>query len=328
MNTPEPRSPETADRSRRPWGFLLSRRWISYFVLLVIFAIACGFLSHWQFERRDERIAENRYVSENFDAPPRPLTEVLTSTDAYRTDLEWTPVEMTGEYLADEQLLARARPHNGLPGFEILTPLRTTDGEIFIVNRGWIPTGSTQDDPDHIPEPPTGTVTVTARLKPSERTVPGRTAPEGQIATIHLPSFAERLSGQTVYTGAYGLLRTESPASEHGELTAKPELTEGNHLSYAVQWIIFAVIAAIGLVYGVREEFRERNAESPAVQRAKAREQERRARRKRKTDAEVEDELLDTQSRDSAHDDRASSGSRHVNVLDNNREDSHSRVSR
>lgn len=292
-STPEESGTRPTQRSSRPWAFLMTRRWISYFALLVVFAIACAFLSHWQFERRDERIAENRYISENFDAAPKPITEVLPDTGSFTTSQEWTPVELTGEYLTDQQLLARARPHNGLPGFEILTPLKTSEGTVFIVNRGWIPTGHSQDDPDHVPSPPKGTVTVTARLKPSERSIPGRTAPEGQIATIHLPTFADELGSDRVYVGAYGLLRSETPSAEHGALTAKPELTEGNHLSYAVQWIIFAVIAAIGLIYGVREEFRERNAHSPTVQRAAAREAARRAKRKRKTDAEVEDELLD-----------------------------------
>lgn len=273
--------------------FLISRRWISYFVLLVLFAIACTWLSQWQFERRDEKVAENQYISHNFDAQPTPIAKALPSLDAFSEDQEWLPVELTGEYLVDDQLLARARPHNGLPGFEILTPLQTESGEIFIVNRGWIPTGQTQDAPDAIPAAPTGKVTVTARLKPGERSIPGRSAPAGQIATIHLPTFAENLGADRVYVGAYGLLRSESVSAEHGALTAKPELTEGNHLSYAVQWIIFAVIATIGLIYGIREEFRERNADAPSVQRAKARQAAKRAKRTRKTDAELEDELID-----------------------------------
>lgn len=279
--------------TRQGWKFLLSRRWLSYFILLVVFAIACGFLSHWQFERRDEKVAENELVTAHFDADPQPLDEVLPTLDAYDPNQEWTVVEMTGHYLAEDQLLARARPFDGQPGFEILTPFETTSGEVFIVNRGWIPTGNEQDSPDSVPEAPSGELTVTARLKPGEREIPGRTAPEGQIATIHLPTFAEELGTDRTYTGAYGLLRSESADAETGQLTPKPELTEGNHLSYAFQWIIFAVIAAVGLVYGLREEFLERNEDDPRVLAASARAEERRRNRGRKTDAEIEDELLD-----------------------------------
>lgn len=251
-------------------------------MLLVLFATACGFLSHWQFSRRDEKVAENQRITAHFDAPPQPLTRVLPQLDAYDATQEWTPVEAHGHYLPADQVLVRARPFAGRPGFEILTPFETDDGDVFIVDRGWIPTGQAQDDPDHVPAPPTGELTVTARLQAGEREIPGRSAPAGQIATIHLPTLAASLGADRTYTGAYGLLRSESVAAETGQLAPKPELTEGNHLSYAVQWIIFAVIAAGGLVYGVREELRER-AGTPKPQRA----------RRHPTDAEQEDALLD-----------------------------------
>lgn len=282
----------SSSETRQGWKFLLSRRWLGYFILLIVFATACGFLSHWQFERRAEKVTENQLVTSHFDAEPQPLEDVLPDLAAYDPNQEWTVVEMTGEYLVDEQLLVRGRPFNGQPGFEILTPFETTDGDVFIVDRGWIPTGNEQDSPDHVPAAPEGEITVTARLKPGEREIPGRTAPAGQIATIHLPDFAETFGADRTYTGAYGLLRTESVSAETGELTPKPELTEGNHLSYAFQWIIFAVIAAVGLIYGLREEFKERNEDDPRVLAANARAEERRRNRKHKTDAEIEDELL------------------------------------
>lgn len=143
-----------------------------------------------------------------------------------------------------------------------------------------------------MPAAPAGDVTVVARLKPGEPEIPGRSAPAGQIATIHLPQFADELGTDRVYTGAYGLLSAERPATETGALTAKPALTEGNHLSYAFQWIIFAIIALLGLIFGLRAEYRDRNPDDPKVRQAIARERER-AGKRRKTDAEIEDELLD-----------------------------------
>ena len=277
--------------ARRDWSFLLSRRWVSYFILLVVFAIACGFLSVWQFDRRDERVTENHRIEANFDAEPTPIAEVLPALDSYDAQNEWRPVALHGEYLVDSQMLVRSRPRDGMPGFELLAPFRLDSGEVFIVDRGWIPTGSTQDYPDHVPLPPSGELTVSARLKPGEPQIPGKSAPEGQMATIHLPTIAERL-GQPTYTGAYGLLRDESVTAETGKLVPKPEESEGNHLSYAFQWIIFAVIAAAGLIYGLREEFRERNASDPKVRAALERERER-ARRRGPTDADIEDAILD-----------------------------------
>lgn len=274
------------------WRFVFSRRWLGYLALLLVFGTICGLLSAWQFDRRDQKVERNDRIIANYDREPVPVEQALPGLDSFDTEQEWLPVVLHGTYLADEQLLVRARPLDGLPGFEILTPLLTDDGRIFIVDRGWLPTGAEQDAPDQVPQAPSGSVTVVARLRPGEPEIPGRSAPDGQIATIHLPSFAEELGDDRVYTGAYGQLAAEQPAGQTGTLAAKPELTEGNHLSYAFQWIIFAIIALVGLGLGIRGEYRERNADRPTVIAARQREAERAARRRR-SDAEIEDALID-----------------------------------
>ena len=48
------------------------------------------------------------------------------------------------------------------------TPLRTDTGQILIIDRGWLAPGNDQPEPDEVPAPPTGTVTVVARLMPGE----------------------------------------------------------------------------------------------------------------------------------------------------------------
>ena len=140
-----------------------------------------------------------------------PVGDALPALDAWAEADEWLPVELTGRYLVDQQLLVRNRPYNGASGFEVLVPFELDDGRVFVVDRGWVPVGSSIEAPDAVPAPPDGDVTVVARLKPGEPTLPGRTAPEGQLATIHLPSVAE-LVGDDTYTGAYGLLASEDPA--------------------------------------------------------------------------------------------------------------------
>lgn len=278
------------------WRFALSRRWLGYLALVLVFALACGFLSRWQFDRRDERVEANARIERNYDEAPRPLREVLPGTGDYDPSLEWTPVTVTGHYLPGEQLLARARPHQGMPGFEILTPFQAEDGRIFIVNRGWLQQGNEQDEPDEVPAPPAGKVTVVARLKASEPQIPGRSAPAGQIATIHVPGFAGALGADRLYSASYGLLASETPGSDGqantGALAPRPELSEGNHLSYAFQWLMFALMAAVALAWGIRNEYRHRNADDPRVIAARQRERARRARRG-KSDAEEEDELIE-----------------------------------
>ncbi|MEO5920896.1 MAG: SURF1 family cytochrome oxidase biogenesis protein, partial [Pseudolysinimonas sp.] len=252
--------------SQAPRGL---RRWGGYLALVVVFAIACGLLSWWQWARRAEAVAEIDRVAVNYDADPRPVGDVLGTVDAWAEADEWLPVEMTGRYLADEQLLVRNRPYNGASGFEVLVPFELEDGRVFVVDRGWVPVGSSVEAPDEVPAPPGGDVTVVARLKPGEPTLPGRSAPEGQLATIHLQSVAE-LVGSGTYVGAYGLLATEDPApASRPEPAIKPEADEGPHLSYALQWIAFGVLAFVALVWAFRRE--RRIAALPAEEQAAAR---------------------------------------------------------
>lgn len=274
------------------WRFLLASRWAGYVALTIVFAVACFALGNWQLARRAEAHAAVVKLDANYDAPPVPLETLVPTLDSFDESLEWSPVELRGSYLGDDQLLVRTRPLGGSPGFEVLVPLLLEDGTIFVVDRGWVPTGSAHDAPDAVPAAPAGTVTVVARLKPGEPRLPGRTAPKGQIATIELDDIAALVEEPT-YTGAYGLMVEESPgAVENPTPRPKPARDEGPHLSYAFQWFVFAVLGFLGLGWAIRQEFRLANAADPDEQR-RAAERERKRSLRTPTDAEIEDALLD-----------------------------------
>jgi cytochrome oxidase assembly protein ShyY1 len=272
------------------WASLLSRRWLGYLAFAVAFAIACGFLASWQLNRGNEAAAANRLIEANFHAPAIPLAEALPTLDSFDAGQQWLRVRMTGTYLPEDELLVRNRPTSAGPGFEVLTPLRLADGTVFIVDRGWVPTGQTRDQPDSVPAPPSGEVTVVARLKPSEPHLNTRTASGHQVATIELPLVKHKI-GKNIYTGAYGVLDTQTPAPASAPdpiVTSEPTQDEGLHWSYMIQWIIFALIAFFGLGYAVRQELRMRAHDGEAGDTDASD-----RRRPKKTDAEIEDELLD-----------------------------------
>jgi cytochrome oxidase assembly protein ShyY1 len=263
------------------------RRWGGYLAVVIVFAVACGLLSWWQWSRRAEAVEEIQRVDTNYDATPVELAAVLPKLDSWRIDDRWLPVTMTGTYLTEQQLLVRNRPYNGASGYEVLVPFRLDNGRVFVVDRGWVPTGSSIEAPDAVPAPPAGQVTVVARLKAGEPELPGRTAPKGQLATIHLPSVAA-LTGEQTYTGAYGLLASEDPAPADAPPSPalKPEADEGPHLSYALQWIAFGVLAFVALFWAFRRE--RRIGALPANEQAAAR-----APKRRSVDSDAEDEILD-----------------------------------
>jgi len=273
------------------WRFLFSRQWAGYLALTVLFAVICAGLGMWQLDRRGQALAEIALVQSNFDSDPVPLQQALPSLDAFRDSQKWLPVSLSGRYLTEDTMLVRNRPLNGNPGFEVIVPFQLADGNVFVVDRGWLPTGQKQDAPDVVPEAPAGQVTVTARLKAGEPTISGRSASGNQIATINLPEIAARI-GEPTYTGAYGLLDSEDPApAERPVAVTKPIPDEGPHLSYAFQWFTFGLLGFIGLIWAARQEFRTRNADDPE-ERERAEERARRRAAKPRSDAEVEDELL------------------------------------
>jgi cytochrome oxidase assembly protein ShyY1 len=262
--------------------------------MAVVFAIGCVLLSNWQFDRKAESKAANDLVNTNYARDPQQISDVLPSLASFSPSREWTPVTVTGTYDIDDQILVRNRSYGGNPGFEVLVPLRLSSGAVFIIDRGWVSIGDKQDRPDSIPEPQTGTVTVVARIREGEPALPGRSAPAGEIPTIELHQIAKTLDEPT-YTGAYGLMDSESPSATGGRPLAadKPQLDEGLHLSYALQWILFALLGFFGLGYALRQEFRLLNAEDPEEQ-VRAARREKKAATKPRSDAEIEDELLDS----------------------------------
>jgi cytochrome oxidase assembly protein ShyY1 len=260
------------------------RRWGGYLALVVVFAIACALLSWWQWSRRAEAVAEIATIEANYDAPPVALTSLLPDLTTVDESAEWHPVVVSGEYLVDDQLLVRNRPRDSEAGFEVLVPLRLADGSVFLVDRGWVPGGATPEAPDSVPAAPRGEITVVVRLKPGEPDIPGRGAPEGQLATVRLPDVAKLLDAPT-YTGMYGLLVSEDPVAAERPLSAqRPVEDEGPHLSYALQWIAFGILAFVGLGWAVRRERRIAAGEVIAP--------------RRERDAEIEDALLERQSLD------------------------------
>jgi len=242
-------------------------RWSGYVAFAVAFAVACAFLSNWQFTRGAERDAQLALIAANYDADPVPLAELVPSGTTYDPADQWRPVLLAGEYLPEQTLLVRNRPHGGTSAFEILVPLRTEDGRIVIVDRGWVPPGEDQPEPDAIPAPPSGQVTVIARLRTGEPLPPsGRSAPDGQVPTINLPLIADAIpDSSAVVPGAYALMVSEDPVpATTPRAVEAPSEDPGPHLSYAIQWILFAIMGFVFIWYMIRTEIRHRREDQDA----------------------------------------------------------------
>lgn len=266
-------------------------RWTAYIGIAIVFAVACAFLSNWQFSRNAERSRQLTLVAANYDAAPVALADLIPEGGTLDPADEWRPVELTGTYLPELQLLARNRAHGGTSAFEVLVPFRLDDGRILLIDRGWVPPGDSQQTPENVPAPPSGTVTVVARLQDGEQLpASGRSAPAGQVPTINLPLVAERLGAAAsgIETSAYGLMATESPAPAAApQRLESPSDDPGPYLSYAIQWILFAIMGFVFIGYVIRTERRHRREEAEDAASSPPR------RKRRDGDMEAEDAVLD-----------------------------------
>lgn len=264
----------------KPWV-----RWTGWFLAATTFALACVALASWQIDRRSEAVAKIERVAANYEKSPILAQELLGLPESEVTPFEWLPIELEGSYLVEDSLLVRNRAVAGQPGFIQLIPFQLSSGEILVIERGWIAANSDLNPASDF-SPSENAKSVIARVRLGEG-VPNRQSPDGQITSINLPEIENKL-GLKIETGFYLRLISESPAeASYPQPLSRPVLDEGNHLSYAVQWLIFALMGFFALFWAIRQEseFRKMESDPNYVPRS--------ARRKTNKDSSIEDEILD-----------------------------------
>ena len=232
------------------------RRWAPWLALVVLFSIATSLLSWWQFTRREERVELINQVIENYDRMPIKLDQLNFTIVDGRSPQEWLPVEITGTYLPNQSLLVRNRPLSGQAGFLQLVPLKLQDGRILFIERGWLIASSELTSPEINPLPSATEHQLLVRVRAGEPSL-GRDQAE-TLASIDLQEAADRLDSEAeIITDFYGRLVTESPGYAAMPVPMpKPSLNEGNHLSYAIQWVLFGIMAFVAFFWAYRNDRR------------------------------------------------------------------------
>jgi cytochrome oxidase assembly protein ShyY1 len=232
--------------------FLLRPGWLALTAVVFTFAICCfTLLSPWQFSRNTEREQQNAALETSFTAAPVPLAQLLPPGSVPGRYTEWHLVTVTGRYLPDKEVVARLRTVQGEGAFEVLTPLRTSDGTIVLIDRGYVPLDSKSAVPPY-PPPPAGTVQVTARVRADETDPKNRDAFADASTGGRLQSYVvdsrvvARAGGLDIRPGYFQL-----DVGQPGVLGALPlpQTDSGPFLSYALQWIAFGAMALLGWLY-------------------------------------------------------------------------------
>ncbi len=242
------------------YGFLFRPKWLIFHLVVVAAIVAMVAAGFWQLDRLDQRQDFNQRVLERSQSEPVDVADVLDRLDdgsLSLADAEWLPVVIDGTYLPD-QVVEFNNSQGGRAGDNVLTAMVTDDGDTVIVNRGFIPLGV------DVPAAPATAVEAFGYVRRSEvRDRGGLTdADDGQALTevrrIDVPRLARQFPGDVaeIYVQLFAADPPIAPSDP--QPVVLPELSNGSHLSYAIQWFVFAVCVAIGWVLAVRRSLRTR----------------------------------------------------------------------
>lgn len=221
-------------------------------IATLIVCPALAALGFWQLDRAAQKRQAAALFEQSQQAAPIAITHAL---QGFADQYFWQPVAGNGTYLEPTVLLDN-RTRNGAVGYDVISPLKTTDGQIVLVNRGWI---ASTGDRSHIPviAPLTKEISYSGYLAPppSSGISLNSTAHEIErlnkdVIRIQAIEFAS-LSEQLQLPLLNGLVYLDDNAP-HGfsREWPKPGFRPEKHQAYATQWFAMAIIVA-GLFVGL-----------------------------------------------------------------------------
>lgn len=230
----------------------VSRRWRWATLLVMVGVVVLIRLGIWQLERLEERRTSNSALAAQLAQSAITLTGEENTADLLA--MKDRTVAAAGEFDYDHQFTILLQTWEGRTGFYLVTPLRLNEEIAILVNRGWLP--------------------QVELVNLRQFDLPNPVTLEGYIALSQVPQYGERETSQTTfqpeqYRIDIEILQAQLPytllpifiqqAPQSGEsslpyrLKHEIDLSEGSHLSYAIQWFSFALLLGGGYFYYVRQ---------------------------------------------------------------------------
>ena len=221
-------------KGKEPWSIFKS-------LVALALILLCAWAAQWQYQRGVDRHARNTIIEERI---ARDAIE-LSSIDSVLANNEWQSINTSGQFDQSRQILLRNRYSEGKYGYEVLTLFTTATGQKFWVDRGWVQAGATATTPPEVSGVPQGEVSITGRFRLDSSlprgsffALPG----SGQDLVSELNAQSQ-LDTESFYidllSGSEPSLTPDSPAQ-------LPSLSDGPHMAYALQWLIFGGLVIYG----------------------------------------------------------------------------------
>jgi surfeit locus 1 family protein len=254
---------------------MFSRRWRLATLLVIAGAGLCVRLGIWQLDRLEQRRAFNSRVQAQLDQPPLTLSGDALQQDLYH--MEYRQVVVRGKYDHSQEIALSNQYWENQWGVHLITPLIISgEQQAILIDRGWIPGAEYQSqDWSKYHEPGEVIVHGVLRRPLSKAEMGGRTDPtlspgEALRKTWNFVNI-EQLARQISYPllPAY-IQQAPDPAWSGLPYRSQPELelSEGPHMSYALQWFTFAILLVAGYPFFIRRQERNtlsRRSEQPSL---------------------------------------------------------------
>ena len=229
------------------------KRIVGASLLAVILVALCIQGASWQFDRHEVRHAKNELIRANIAKAP--VTESDLSILGLN-EVAWRSIKLTGRFNPESEILVRNRYHEGKYGFGVITLFESSSGKRYWVDRGWVVAGKDALTPPKIKPVSNELISIEGRVRVEDI--------ESQIAgTVFAVPGNDGGSKLTRWNNEkeiitepfyFDLINSDNSTFIPDVPAILPELSDGPHLAYSVQWVLFAGLVFFGLYLVIREE--------------------------------------------------------------------------
>jgi cytochrome oxidase assembly protein ShyY1 len=212
-------------------------------LVALLLILLCLWAAQWQYHRGVDRHARNTLIIEQSLLPAVELGELTGNIDSF----EWRTISIQGVFDDKIQILLRNRYSEGVYGFEQLTLFEFDQRKIW-VDRGWIKAGSNATIPPQLQQTSDESVRITGRLRLDSSLPQGKFFAVANNAQRDLVSQLDARKGIQTEDFYIDLISVSDTAMNPDVPVELPELSDGPHMAYALQWIFFAAL----IIYGRR----------------------------------------------------------------------------
>ena len=210
-------------------------------LVALILVLFCLWAAQWQYHRGVDRHARNTLIVEQSQLPEVELGELTGNIDSF----EWRKISIQGSFDDKNQILLRNRYNEGVYGFEQLTLFVFNQRKIW-VDRGWIKAGSNATVPPQLQQTNDESVRITGRLRLDSSLPQGKFFAVTNNAQRDLVSQLDARKGIQTESFYVHLISASDTSMNPDVAVELPELSDGPHMAYALQWIFFGALVIYG----------------------------------------------------------------------------------